>query len=245
LKTKTMKKRTLPTVPLVLLLLGPLAAAQGTKKTEPASAPAKPAATAPAKPVTSTAEPKTRLELHVKGLTSENLDKVRGGLSALTYSAYTCDHCQFQASEPGKCPKCSAELKPEKRPMFSSVMPTPGDSTITLVLAPNHVTRLSEIERALRVDSVSVDEAALPIAGQAELVLRGGKAESLSAVEKALQDAKLFDELHARWDPGHDEIRVTARAGATPPTRGRVESAIGALKLEIKDVVWGNASMKS
>lgn len=225
-------------VPLVLLLFGSLAGAQSA----PVKGPEMPAA---GKASAAAYEPTVSLTFHVTGLTQDNLGKVREGLNALTYSTYACDHCHTQRAEAGKCAQCGAELKAEKRPLFTSVTPSASDSTIALVLNPNHRTRFSAIEGALRAESIAVVEATLPIPGQAELVLRGGKADEVAAVEKALKDAKLFDDLHASWDAATGEILVDARAGLSAPTRARVDSAMQGMKLHVKDVIWGHAPAKT
>jgi hypothetical protein len=242
-------------IPLLLLLLGSLATAQTEPKKAGAQAePKKAGAQAePKKAATPAAAPKAvpastghdmpiKLDLKVTGLTKDNMSKVKDGLTALTYPAFTCAACQVEKSMAGKCPKCSGDLKAEKKPMFTSVATT--DTNVALTFAPSHRMKLSEIESALRTDSVTVDESAVPIPGPAELVLKGGTADNVASIQKALEDAKLFDEVHAMWDAGSSEIHVTAR-GTNSPTRGKVEAAVQSLKVHVSDVIYGHPAMKA
>ena len=232
-------------IPLVLMLLGSLATAQAEpKKAAPAAAP-KAAAPKPAEPkavAAPTHDMPIKLDLKVTGLTKDNMGKVKDGLTALSYPTFTCAACQVERPVAGKCPKCNGDLKSEKKPAFSSVATT--ETSVALVLAPSHRMKLSEIVSALKMDSVTVDENMVPIPGPAELVLKGGSADAVASIQKALEDAKLFDEVHAMWDAGSSEIHVTAHGGMSP-TRAKVDAALQSAKAHVSDVIWGHAAMKA
>jgi len=234
---------------LGLAVLAPLTLAQTPPaKTPPAkSPPAKSAepASAPKAVTAPKAEGELKLDFHVTGLTADNLEKVKSSLTGMTFSTFACDACQVQRAEAGTCPKCKGALKAEKRPTFSYVRPSSADSTIALGLPANHMTRLSEIETALKSDAVAIDAKQCPIPGQAELVLSGAKADGVAGIDKALKDAKLFDDVMATWDAATSEVHVKAHAGAMPPTRARVEGALASLNVHLRDVIWGQAGMKA
>jgi hypothetical protein len=66
-------------------------------------------------------------------------------------------------------------------------------------------------------------------------------ADNVSAVEKALKDAKLFDDVRANFDAARQELDVEVHAGAKAPTRATVAKAIedSGTKARLADVVWG------
>lgn len=223
-------------LPYVALgLLSALPAAQG------------PSAKPEAKPTQIQAHPHeagTRAEsahvhLVLTGLTKDNAAKVKDSLAALSTSAYACEPCKFEQAKSGLCPKCKLALKAVRKPDFAVITPSAESASLELELAPAASVRLSEIESALAHQEVKVDEAKLPLAGRAHLLVEGVKAEAVPALEKALSDAKLFDEVKARFDSDSNEVQVLVQAGATPPTRAKVVAALEGAKAKLGDVVWG------
>ena len=219
---------------LALVAAGSVLAAQA----KPAQEPTKPKEAVAAKVAPA---PVTELRFSVTGLTKDNLSKVKESLTTLSFQTYTCDACKYEQSTAGKCAKCSADLKAEKKPLFAGAMPSPDDNSITLTMDQGHPTRFSDIESALKKNSINIDYTKFPITGKAHLVIRGGTADNVAAVEKAITDAKLFEEVHAQWDATANEIHVAVKSGATPPTRAKVTSAIegSGLKVQFADVIWG------
>ena len=89
--------------------------------------------------------------------------------------------------------------------------------------------------------SVKVEENRLAFAGTSTLILTQGSSDNAPAIEKALKDSKLFDEVHVRFDAPRNELAVRVHAGATPPMHDAVAKAIEAAgtKARLNDVVWG------
>jgi hypothetical protein len=224
---------------LALCLLGSLLSAQDPKKTPEPQGQPKEAALRPDAPVL--------LKFTVTGLTQDNLGKIKEGLTALTTQIYVCSACQVDQITAGKCPKCSGELKAEKRPVIQSAQPMAEDSSISVTIAQGRELRYSELDGALSKNSVHIDLAKFPIAGKAHLILRGATADSLAAIEKALKDPKLFETAKASYDAAKGEIMVKVHAGAIPPTRASVTTALEATgtKASLMDIVWGPVPPKA
>jgi len=224
---------------LVLSVLGSLLYAQtpAPKKQEP---PKKPEAV-PTQPKEASAKPDASRELAfpVSGLTKDNLAKVKESLQALSMHVFTCASCKVEQAAAGDCPKCKAPLKSENRSDFESIQPSAEAGTIALTVDPKAVVKLSELESALGKNSIKIDPAKFPIAGRAHLVVKGVTADAAPAVEKALNDAKLFEEVKAKFDATTNELHVMVRAGASAPTRAKVTTAIESAKGTLADVVWG------
>jgi len=224
------------------MVLLAVAAAATQVSAQASGKPATPAASgayaAPA-PAAPKVEP-SQILLHVTGLTKDNQGAVKESLNGLGPQMYVCPTCKHEQTAPGKCTTCKVDLQAQKRHEFSNVALMPETSTIALTPAQHSAAKLSEIENALARNSVKVDESRLAIAGSATLVLGDGTADSATVIEKALRDAKLFDEVRARFDAPKSEIVVQVRAGATAPMRSAVVKAIeGAnTKARLADVVW-------
>lgn len=233
-----MKRTTLTLMALFAgLALGSLASAQTPPaKKAPEPKPAKEA-------VAAKAEPGVALHFAVMGLTKDNLPKVKGSLSELSIQTFACAACKVEKATAGACPKCKAPLQATKQPLFVSVAPSLEEGSLALALDPRHSTRLSEIESTLAASAVQIDYAKMPLPGTLQLVVEG-TAEQVAAVEKALSEAKLFEELHAAVEPSTGKIHVLARAGATPPTRASVAAALTAAKFQLSDVIFGRMPKK-
>ncbi len=225
-------KVTKPTIALLGLL------AAGTVVTAQQAKPAQDPAGAPTAATAAKVVPGPELRFTVSGLTQENASKVKESLTTLSFQSYVCEACKYEQSTAGKCTPCNTELKAVKKPLLAAVMPSATDSSITLTMAAGTPTRFSEIEGALKRNAINIDYAKFPIAGQSHLVIRGATADRVAEVEKALIDAKLFDEVKATFDAKTSEIHVAVRAGAAPPTRAKVASTIEGLKLTFADVIW-------
>jgi hypothetical protein len=227
------------------VVIGALPAAQSGSKA--ASAPAKKAAAVPAAstskpaPLSSVAEA-THLKLEVTGLTKENAEKIRTALGAAQTTDYLCTHCNMHEAEAGKCPKCSAPLQSEKEALFSSVTPMADSNTLAITLPVKHATRLSDIRTALQANAMTLN--AYHLAGRPEILVGGGTATNASALETALQTAKLFESAHVRWDAGAGQLVIDGQAGATPPTEARIREILQPMKLRIDDVVWGRPAIR-
>lgn len=223
-----MKLNTTSQIALALLAIGSIHQAQ-TKPTAPKTAEA-----------SLTAEPELPLRMAVAGLTTEKVTAIKTALSGLSVQAYVCDPCKAEKAMAGQCPKCSGALVAAKRPLLSTVTPAPEQASITVSLNPRRLTRFSEIEAAMKGSAVTVDYAKLPLPGRMILVVKGGTADKLAMAEKALIDARLFDEVHATYDAATSEMRFAVRSGATAPMRARVATTIESQHLQLVDVHFGH-----
>lgn len=161
-------------------------------------------------------------------------------LSELSLDAYTCDPCRVELARAGNCPKCNAALQVAKRPLFPSVTTAPDDSSISMRLNPRRAVRLSAIEAALQRNAVTIDISKVPLPGRTSLIARGATADQLAAAEKAIRDARLFDEVTATYDAPSGELRFAVLSKATPPpTRMQAAKALEALRIQVADVVYG------
>mgnify|MGYP001344730792 CR=1 FL=1 len=214
-----------------------------------AQEPAKHTATSAPQTVKEAAAPKAeqnQVVLHVTGLTKDNQTAVKDALTGLGGQRYVCATCKHEQSTPGPCPSCKTPLKSEQQHVIAGATVTLTSSSIAITPAPNSAVRLSEIEGALSKRMVHIEEDRLQLSGKSVLVLKDGNADNVAAVEKALKDAKLFDEVHAKMEPSRG-LEVEVRAGAAAPTRTSVAKAIEAsgTKARLSDVIWGDAAKRS
>lgn len=185
------------------------------------------------------ADPVSSLKIPVTGLTKENLALVKSSLAEIMVQTHVCEACKFEQPKAGTCPKCTTALKATKLPLLGTVTPAADNLSLVVNFDKRRSTKISEIEATLARNSVHVNSLTLPIVGSAFLVLQGGKAEMVPAVEKMLIESKLFSEVHAAWEPSSNQIFVMVRAGTTVTTRGDVLKAIEPLHLQIADVIFG------
>ena len=186
-------------------------------------------------------EPGVPLEFSVSGLTQANADKVKQGLTAMRAQVYVCEGCKHEQATAGKCSPCKLDLKAAKEPLFLEAVPSFETETIRVTPLAARTLRYSDLEGALRKESIQIDSAKFPLAGKARLVLTGGTLENAKAIEKALADAKLFERVKAEYDAATGEIHVLVHASATPPMRAKVISTLEGVgtKAKLSDVVWG------
>jgi hypothetical protein len=183
----------------------------------------------------------TPLEFNVTGLTEANADKVEASLTAMERKAYVCDGCKHEQATAGRCSPCKLDLKMTKAPMFFEDVPSFETQTIRLTPMAASTLRYSDLDAALMKGAIKIDAAKFRLAGQPRLILRGGKAEDVKAIEKALIDAKLFAKVKAETDAATGDIHVMLHANATPPLRSEVISIVEGLdtKAKVVDVIWG------
>lgn len=224
----------LPTL-FTFLLTGALVAAQTEVKTaqEPQGEVKNAAA--------SKLEPGVALDFSVSGLTKSNVDKVKQSLTAMQTQVYVCSGCKHEQVTAGRCSPCNLDMKAAKEPLFFEAMPSFETETIRVTPLAARILRYSDLESALKKESIQIDSAKFPLPGKARLVLLGGTLENAMVIEKALVDAKLFEKVKADFDAATGEIHVKVQASATPPTRARVISTLDGLgtKAKLSDVIWG------
>jgi len=176
------------------------------------------------------------IALLVKGLSKKSVAAVREDLLSLSTQVYICSACEFESSE-AACTKCRAALKPESRALFTSVAPSMQENLIAVTLDPRVVVRLSQIECALARRKVKIDDERFMLPGRAQLLVRTPLPDD-GTIEKALDDAKLFEEFDVVLDPATNQFTVTVRAEKNAPTRVKVAAALAAAKAQLIDIVW-------
>jgi len=223
---------------LALLLAGSLTAQADIQKAQAPHGEVKDAALCKA-------EPAVQLEFTVTGLTKENLEKVQQSLTSLKTQVYVCAGCKHEQDVAGQCAPCKLALVATPEPMLLEAVPTVDSASIRLMPMGARTMRYSDLVGALTKNSIQIDTAKFPLAGQSRLVLRGGSAENAKAIAKALVDAKLFESVEAIFDVPSGEIRIAVHASATPPMHDKVTSVIDALgtKAKLTDVVWGPSAL--
>jgi hypothetical protein len=220
---------------LAIVAVGSVTAAQESKKV-PIN-PQEKTATAVAQQPQSGA--KTELRLTVTGLTKDNAAKVKDSLTALSFQSYVCP-CKYEQSTAGKCPKCNTDLSPQKRPLFVGALPSADEGVIILTADSGHPVRFTEIENTLRPNSIEIPE--VTIVGEAHLIVRNATEQDVPIIEKALREAKLFEEAEARFNNPTREIEILVRCGTMPPPkRSAVDATIrgAAAHAKLSDVIWG------
>ena len=220
--------------------------------TPPKQDPAKqdPAKQGEAKPVPAAAPiskstAKVEIAIPVQGLTQENAAKAKTALEGLQASVYACPGCKAEFEKAGNCTACKTALQPLKAPILARVAPAADNTAITVQTNEGMQIKLSEIERALATDSIKIDKTKMSIPGQATLVVSGAtSAEQATAVQKALDESKLFQRVNAKVDESSKKLMIHVAAASTPATRAKLEEALakagGTYKLE--DVVWNSWS---
>ena len=224
-----MKSNTLFRNGLVLLVLATAPLAQEAKKPQQA------------KPTPAVAQADFKLSISVTGLTTDNQAKAKESLAGLSYQAFECASCKVEQTTPGKCPECKGDLASTKKPLLAGIQPSAESGMVTLTVTPGHPTRLSEIEGALKKNSIMIDPEKFTITGRAMLVIRGGTAADATTLEKALTEAKLFERVRASFDEATSEIRIQVSEGSTPTTRTKVATTLAGSgsKIQLADIVWG------
>jgi len=187
-----------------------------------------------------TAEPDVSWRFQVAGLTKDNAPAVKTALTALSVSVYVCDACKVEQMKAGTCSKCSAQLTMAKKPIFSSVAPSPDDSSLALSLVQRRPTHLTEIETVLKKSSVTIDRAKMPLPGTLTFVASGGTPEKMSAVKTALAATAQFEDIQASLNPTNAEMHFTTKAKtSSSPTAALVAKAFESQQLQLADIWFG------
>lgn len=220
---------------LALVALGSLGSAQG--KTGTAAAPTK------TKEASVEAELGVPFKFAVTGLTKDNLEKVRSALGALTTEAYVCDPCKVMTAEAGTCSKCKAALTAARKPLLLAVQTAPEEGTLSLMLDRRLKTRLSQIETTLGTNSVTIDKKKLRLApGPVVIVVRDGTADQVATLEKAVREAKLFEEAAVTYDLPTKKLLIRGRCGTEPPAVEKVVTFLAGHKLAADDIIFGRST---
>ncbi len=185
---------------------------------------------------------KADLSVPVTGLTADNAAKVKTALEGLNTHVYSCAACSERYAMAGNCPGCLAGLKDESKPIFSQVTVTPDQGLIKFQTHEGIPVRYSDIDRALKANSITVDSSKLQIGGQQLAIFVSGATtdEHAKAIQTSLEEAKLFQRVNTTIDPATKNARISVVSSATPPTRAAIDSALAkaGANYKITDVVW-------
>ena len=188
---------------------------------------------------------KADLSVPVTGLTAENAAKLKTALEGLTTHVYSCSACSERYAMAGNCPGCLTGLKDESKPIFSQVTVTPDQGVLKFQTHEGLPVRLSDIERAAKASSVSIDSSKLQIGNQAAVFVAGATTEEQAkAIQKGLDEAKLFQRAHVAIDPSTKYVRIAVVPTTTPVTRTAVDEALKKIdaSYKVSDVVWNGPS---
>ncbi len=221
----------------LLLALAPLAASQtGATPTKPESKPQTAPEAKPVTPPASDAQP----SVPVTGLTTENAPRIESALKAYTSTSYKCEACSDTAFEAGMC--CEKPTKAVTGTALRSVKVDPTSSMVIFAISPGYGVRLTELDRILKKEGVTVQRDKLKLSNDTTITV-AGVADQAAAdeVRKAINDAKLFDQIDVRTPAGKKEaVIVIRRAGSSPTTEARVKETLAKANptFVVADVIW-------
>jgi hypothetical protein len=229
----------------LLLALAPLAASQTGTTPAPAKPESKPQTTPATKPATTpapAAATETMPSVPVTGLTAENSPKVESALKAHTSTIYKCETCSKAYLESGMC--CEKPTKAVTGPAMKSVKVDAATSTVSFNLSPGYAVRLTEIEKLLKPEGVTVQHDRLKLTNDTTITIVG-VADQAAADElrKALNDAKLFEQIDIKTPTGKREANVIVRrAGIGAPTEAKLKETLAKANpsFVVSDVVWSS-----
>ena len=223
-----------------LLLVAPLFAAQERGTDKPVDKPA--AQSERGKPTPASAPAQQKISRPVTGLTAENAEKAQTSLVALSHTLWTCSECKMTSDEEGQCPHCKQDLASTPHKSLTNVRADASAGTITAMLNPGAMVKLSEVERALKSASVTLDPAKLTLTGHTKLIVQGpGDAAGARKLEEGLKAAKLFESMEIEHEVDSREYVIAVRSAANAPTKSAAASAItraGGEGFKLVDVVW-------
>ena len=229
----------------VAALAAPLCLAQ----TYPAKTPASktPAAKSPA-PAVKSDPPRTTvaasmLNLPVAGLTADNAAKVQAALKDFSNSSWRCATCGKASFEAGTC--CGKDRVAQSGMALSSVSVDAAAGSLAFAVQAGHAVRLTEIERLLQAQGVSVQRDHLALGQDATLLVTGAAdAAAGQSIRKALVDAQLAEQVDVTQPTGKHETEVVLhRKAGSPPTEEHVREVLAKANsaFGVTDVIWSTA----
>jgi hypothetical protein len=136
------------------------------------------------------------MNIPLSGVTAENSPKAEAAIQTIAHPIWKCAKCDYKQSDKGQCPKCKADLVMEKDGAVAvkSVSVTATTGLTQLALAPGQTIHLSEIDRALKPESISVNRRQLVVPNCARLLISAPTEakEAEAAIQRALAGTKLF-----------------------------------------------------
>lgn len=179
--------------------------------------------------------------LPVTGATPANTTRTVEALQGMKQAGFHCESCDYAQATPGACPNCEKALAkgPERARIHRAVF-SADDHELALTMAPGHGADLALIEAGLAHEGVKVDRQAFAIPAYSLLVLAGGNQEKAAALQKSLNEAKLFQEVTVRFAEPAGRIYVTPKVGPAKVELGRFTEALKRADpaLRVENVEW-------
>jgi hypothetical protein len=213
-----------------MLALAPVALAAGPDQEKPV-----------AKPASAPKATRVEVSVPVTGLTAASENKAEEALSGLTSRAYVCEPCKVNEAKPGTCTHCKAPLTSKDIKPLERVSASADRGTVAFHVQSGARVSLSQVEGALQRNSLRVDRDKLALQAPTELTITGAK--DVDAVEKALEDSKLFATVETSGSQDMGQVRVWVQPGATAPTLTSVSAALAKAQpgARVSEVVWGTS----
>lgn len=224
-----------------LLIPVALALLTGTLASQKEAAPKQEVKPVPAAAPLVMAQAKCDLTLPVVGLTADNAAKSKATLEAMQVELFACAECKAEFAKAGDCPKCKKPLTASKMAVLGMVTTDVARGLIKVQTKEGMELQLSKLERTLRADALTIDDAKLMIPGHATLLVSGATTpEQAASIQAALIDAKLFQSVQAQATPAG--VRIHVSAGTTPPTLARTREVVTKVMASFKlgDVIWND-----
>lgn len=181
------------------------------------------------------------LSFELKGLTKDNAAKVETALAKLDRDGFRCPTCEHFAKEAGDCPMCETALVAEKAgTLLRDVKVDVEKNIATFGVAGPYAVRLSEIAAALEPMGVEIDTSKLSIVPFTRLTVTGIESkDAAKTLEKALKDAKLYDDIKFDVDVDHHKAFLLVKGGRTTPTLAAITKAVeSAGTFKLAEVTW-------
>jgi len=181
------------------------------------------------------------LSIELKGLTKDNAAKVETALAKLERDGFRCTICDHFAKDAGDCPGCKTALVAEKAgTLLRDVKIDAAKNTATFGVASTHGVRMSEIAAALKPMGVEIDTSKLAIVPFTRLTVTGIESEDAGkTLEKALKDAKLYDDIKVNIDVERRTAILFVKGGKTTPTFAAITKTVEkAGPFKIAEVTW-------
>ena len=187
----------------------------------------------------------TTLRVPVTGLTADNADKVKSALTSATNTIYVCSHCKKADAEAGQC--CGKDRESQTGTAFADVNVDAKTSMVSFSVPAGRAVRLSDIDKALKAQNVSVAADKFQIGSDATVIVTGvADAAGGDAVKKALTEAKLAETADVVTGANKEAKLTIRKSGMTAATAARLKEAVMKANsaYAVSDIVW-NAPPKT
>ena len=183
------------------------------------------------------------MSIPLSGVTAENSSSVQAAIQGVAHPLWKCATCDHAQSEKGQCPKCKTDLTVDKSgaPAAKSVSIDAASGAVQLTLAPGQNLRMSELERALKPLSVTINARQLIVPNFARVYIEApvGAKDGEAALERALAGTKLFTNASVHYNDHRKEFVALVESGGTA-TFADTSAAVQTCGKEYKivDLAW-------